>query len=134
MRFDQSLEDRVVHLDDVPLITEVFWGWMLPEVWNAVRAGNQETIDTVLEELLTWTAQFRDTRYIRTEEVRCILGAPKDRREYLEGDDLSDNLFRASLNEQLRISHSSRGADQANESTIATAIEVTYDNLALYWY
>lgn len=51
------------------------------------------------------TLPWRDGNYIHFEELRNIIGATDRVDRYLEGGDLSENLYRLSLGHLLRFGH-----------------------------
>ena len=81
-----------------------------------------ENMLSISEENWTPCKGCGDLSLVNFEEIRTILGSPNTIKNFLNGDELSENLYRAHIGQPLRFGHGSRGFYEDNK-VINEAIE-----------
>jgi hypothetical protein len=113
---------------EVNPVIQGYWSWIDHQVWLGARGSPSWR---QLE--VTFWPWMVVKGTVRVEEVRCILGVRKDSTGYLEGDDISDNLYRASLDRPLRYGLINDGRTHYEDTrTIDMVIGVTEQNVRPY--
>ena len=107
VRFNKESDNIYGIRLDCALLSKHYWGKVVD------KNDNNMEIRMLISEK-NWKNTFD---LVDFEEIRAILGAPAAIQGFLNGDELSENLYRAHIGQPLRFGHGSRGFYEDNKVT-----------------